>query len=117
MKRLALIASLMLAACQPDGDGAPETEATLAAATTSLSDATPAPTGTPTASPPPASPTPSPSQSPLTADFCDEHGDDPEGPYGNRKTCYMQACEAGDQTSCELMGSYNGNLQQPGQSQ
>ncbi|GEM_PF-2907969 len=111
MKRLALITSLLvtpllLTACQPDDDAQQEA----GPVTMSLTDSSsPAPDASPTDAQP-ASPTPAPM---LTADFCSEHGNDSDGPYGNSKTCYMQACEAGDQASCELMGSYNGNLEQP----
>lgn len=112
MKQFALIAGLMLAACQPEGDSAPEVGSTAATANARSAESSPAPATSPSDSPTPAA-----SASSLTADFCDEHGDDPDSPYGNRKSCYMQACEAGDKASCDLMGSYNGNLEQPAPAQ
>ncbi len=55
-------------------------------------------------------PTTQPNGSPLTADYCGKVGDQPGNPFDNTKTCLMIACDKGDQDSCKLAESYNGNL-------
>ena len=55
-------------------------------------------------------PTSQPNGTPLTADYCSKVGDEVGNPFDNTKTCLMIACDKGDNASCELAATYNGNL-------
>ena len=51
-----------------------------------------------------------PAQSALSVDYCIAEGDKPGGRFNNAKACFLAACKQGDDASCEMMESYNGNL-------
>ena len=55
-------------------------------------------------------PTPQSDGSPLTAAFCLKVDEQPNSRFDNTKTCLMMACEKGDEASCDLAATYNGNL-------
>lgn len=46
----------------------------------------------------------------ISADYCLAHGDDAASPFGNKKACFMAACDRGDKTACHWAETYNGNL-------
>ena len=48
--------------------------------------------------------------SPLDAEYCLKTANEPGSPFFNTKTCVMISCRTGDQPSCELAETYNGNL-------
>lgn len=51
-----------------------------------------------------------PDGSPLDESYCLGPGSEPSNKFGNTKTCFMVACRMGDQASCRMAASYNGNL-------
>jgi hypothetical protein len=54
-------------------------------------------------------PTTQPDGSPLDQAYCSSVGHEPGNPFDNAKTCFMIACTLGDESSCEIAESYNGN--------
>ena len=48
--------------------------------------------------------------------FCDTLETSPDPRFANYKECVYAACSAGDEASCEMARSYNGNLRADDQS-
>lgn len=55
-----------------------------------------------------------PDGSPLDQDYCLGPGSEPASKFDNAKTCFVMACRMGDQASCRMAATYNGNLSPTG---
>ena len=94
MRLVLLVGTALVAACSSGAERQAEQESEIVASSEAEPDL----------------PTTPPDGSPLTEGYCLEQSGDPDSPFGNAKECFYRACDMGDEASCEMARSYNGNM-------